>query len=188
VSDTCGACKAPLATHPWCCLCRCLTHGAAVCRYDPQLCADCDALLARRGLRRCKACEQIKPLMTFHRLHSGNRGRTCFACLTARYRERKNARERERRAANLEAQRARSRRYYAAHRAERQAVSRQRYHADPARHYERCRRWRAQNWERYLSYGRAWRKRHLATMPACDRARRQRKKLAAWFGRPARPA
>jgi hypothetical protein len=169
MTPTCPACEQSYDGHPWCVRCRCFHHMPA--RYDPAICQGCDALLAKRGLRRCRECGIVKPLAaSFGLLRNGVRRRACYVCrrralprpatkprrLTEAQRQAKRAAERAWRARNPERARAiqqRAARKYAPRRAERERLRRRAY--TPAQR---------------------------ARQQANARARYQRRKLAAFWG------
>lgn len=132
MTDTLPCCDQPSATHPWCCVCRCFHHMPA--RYDAAICQACDALLFKRGVRRCKTCEKVKPLRAFDFVNATHRRRHCRACVhrrpgqvayqrgwRARNKERINARERARYPLIREKHRAQDRASYYRHRPKRLA-------------------------------------------------------------------
>jgi len=164
-------------THPQCVACRCLMHKNAQCRYDAQLCRDCDAALARRGARRCRECGSIKPLRRFQ-YRPGHFYRDCIACRNARRADYMRAY----RDADREPHRARSRAWYAAHREQHRAYLRRVYWADPERARERARRRVEQDRERRHLYDRAYRAAHRERLNAQKRHAYQRRKLSIWFG------
>lgn len=173
VIPTCPACGEALHSHWQCALCRCLGHANIQAQYDPQLCQDCVAALARRNLRRCRGCGQIKPLDRFAPTASDRRWK-CRTCGRgkAKYSEAKRERQRKWREANRDHYNAQARGYWHAKR-EQYLKSKRKYyqaHIEAQRAYRR--RYYAANREQQLAGMRLYRtRRKLAVLRSWKEAR-----------------
>lgn len=178
----CAACGAALLGHWQCQICQCFGHANVQARSDKAVCTDCAKALARRGVRRCKGCGTIFPLVQAIK----SKPYRCPACRTA-----------IRRAQYLkhaDAEKANTRRWSKANRAAIRARRRVQYATDPAyrmkmRGHQRAsyarnrdarrarakdnraartaitRRWKIANAERYRASERRWRiRRKLAIL------------------------
>lgn len=171
--EHCPACGVALSEHPYCVVCRCYVHADLLCRGDKAVCKACDSALERRALRRCKACEAIKPLAAFK-----PQQRRCLACLAAwardyyqRNKEAKLAYAREYHQANAARRYARWKAWYARNRDKRCAQRRAAYsHSDWRKYYEKVR-------DKRLERLRAWRSEHRDAVNEAARQGKLRKKL-----------
>lgn len=167
MTDTLPCCDQPSATHPWCCVCRCFHHMPA--RYDAAICQACDALLFKRGVRRCKECSAVKPLRKFQEVKPGTRRRTCIACwkkhMSPAALANRNAWRRRNRDAAAESA---YRKAWIAANPEKRRAQQQRYNARHADVIARRQR--------------AWQLRNVEKVRAAQQRYRQRRRFALWFG------
>jgi hypothetical protein len=167
VSNTCPACEQPYDGHPWCVRCRCFHHMPA--RYDTAICQGCDALLAKRGARRCRECGAVKAVAKFQAVRPGVRRRTCIACwkkhMTPAARANRNAWRRRHRNPAAES-------------AYRKAWIR----ANPEKRRAQQQRYNARNAAAIAARQRAWQARNPEKVHAAQARYRQRRKVRIWFG------
>lgn len=165
-APVCAYCEQPMAGHWMCAVCRCLGHANVQTRWDKAICKDCDKALANRGARRCKTCEQIKPLAKFKRTRTSflRKCNTCAKRSRPRY-------DPERTKKRLRAWRARNRERY-------NAWARQRYATHREQVLERQRRSYQEQRERRLAYAREYHQRNRAVRALASKRQHLARKLA----------
>lgn len=184
----CPACSVPLSQHWQCVVCRCFGHADVVARYGhgytASICADCDAALARRGVRFCETCKQVRPLNDGFPKVPRRICRTCHNEKTrVLYRERNYLeRKRQQQAANPDRIREIKRNYRERNRERLALVEHRRYWSDPEKSRERNRRYRERHRERHNAASRAWWNRNQKWVREYRRLYRARRKLAILRG------